>query len=250
MRVKLFTLRFSATLGGFDETPLREFTRDKELLSVRDHFFVAEGVPHLSCLLTYQDPVVPPEVLHAAREAAPAAQAGGNGRRASRDPAAGLDEAGRALFNALREWRAETARTDGVPPYVVLTNKQLVQLVQRRPASPTALATIEGIGPAKVKRYGEAVLRLLHGRAASNEDTQVQAGSSAETRSRAEPDPDAGGQTAGAAGAAPMTAANGRPGTGGPAEPSAGGNDPKASADSSTDVDEPTSRAVGGEAVP
>ena len=37
MRVKLMTFRYSATLGGFDDTPLVEFIRDKEVLSFREH---------------------------------------------------------------------------------------------------------------------------------------------------------------------------------------------------------------------
>ena len=52
MRVKLFTLRYSATLGGFDETPVAEFTRDKELLGFREHFFVVNEIPHLACVLS------------------------------------------------------------------------------------------------------------------------------------------------------------------------------------------------------
>ena len=39
MRVKLFTFRYSATLGGFDDRPLTHFVRDKEVLSFREHFF-------------------------------------------------------------------------------------------------------------------------------------------------------------------------------------------------------------------
>lgn len=163
MRVKLFTLRYSPTLGGFDETPLREFARDKELLAVKDHFFVADGVPHLSCLLTYQDPVVPPEVLEAARELAPTAASNGSRNRGRKDPTAGLDDAERQLYNTLREWRADKAREDGVPPYVILTNRQLVTVIQRRPDSPTALSGLEGIGPATVKRYGADILAALHG---------------------------------------------------------------------------------------
>ena len=46
MRVKLFTLRYSATLGGFDETPLAEFARDKEVLAFREH--MAPATVHTS----------------------------------------------------------------------------------------------------------------------------------------------------------------------------------------------------------
>ena len=58
MRVKLFTLRYSATLGGFDEMPVAEFAKDKELLSFREHFFVVNEIPHPACVLSWQDAVV------------------------------------------------------------------------------------------------------------------------------------------------------------------------------------------------
>ena len=42
MRVRIFTFRYSSTLGGFDDTPLTDFTRDKETLQFREHFFLAQ----------------------------------------------------------------------------------------------------------------------------------------------------------------------------------------------------------------
>ena len=56
MRVKLFTFRYSSTLGGFDDSPISEFTRDKDVLTFREHFFSVNEVPHLTCVVTYQEP--------------------------------------------------------------------------------------------------------------------------------------------------------------------------------------------------
>lgn len=182
VRVKLLTFRYSATLGGFDDTPLRDFIRDKEVLSFREHFFAVNETPHLACVVTYQDAVVSAATLEAAAEIRRAAPAeadarsapipGPDGERSSRagrtdrpDPAAGLGERERALFNTLREWRAKKARRDGVPPYVVLTNRQLIEVVTKRPESRTALTGLDGIGSAKVERYGGEILTCLYGRA-------------------------------------------------------------------------------------
>lgn len=182
MRIKLLTFRYSATLGGFDDTALLEFTRDKELIALREHFYAVNDVPHLTCVLTYQDAIVPRELLDAAREIRERASqetAGGlrtwshrgsfgldqrSGRRDERpDPAEGLPEIDRVLFNALREWRATQARKEGAPRFVLFTNRQLLEIVARRPDSPTALGHIDGIGPSKVERYAKAVLAILHG---------------------------------------------------------------------------------------
>ena len=48
MRVKRLTFRYSSSLDGFDDTPLLEFTRDKEVLSFREHFFTVNDLPHLA----------------------------------------------------------------------------------------------------------------------------------------------------------------------------------------------------------
>jgi ATP-dependent DNA helicase RecQ len=69
-----------------------------------------------------------------------------------------LDASARALFEALRARRLDLARRDGVPPYVVASDRTLRELAEIRPKSMGQLQGIYGIGPAKVSRYGEAWL--------------------------------------------------------------------------------------------
>jgi len=176
MRVKLITFRYSATLGGFDDTALADFARDKEVIAFREHFYAVNEVPHLTCVVHYQDAIVPQAALDAARQIAarpmPSStngtrsnpNAGGYPRRdGAPDPCEGLDENERALFNHLREWRSKQSQADGVPPYLLLTNKQLVAVIRKRPDSLTALGHLDGIGPGKIERYGAAILGALHG---------------------------------------------------------------------------------------
>jgi ATP-dependent DNA helicase RecQ len=66
-----------------------------------------------------------------------------------------------ARFEALRSWRLEVARRTEVPPYVVFHDRTLAEIAHRQPASAGALATIPGVGPAKLERYGDAVLGVL-----------------------------------------------------------------------------------------
>ncbi len=65
------------------------------------------------------------------------------------------------LFAMLRNWRAEKAREQGVPAYVILHDRTLRELATLRPDSPEALLAVPGIGLAKAQRYGEALLELL-----------------------------------------------------------------------------------------
>ena len=209
MRVKLITLRYSATLGGFDDTPLTECTRDRELLEFREHFFTVSDVPHLACVLLLQDVIVDAADLAQAKAlratepadaddawsppAEPAPRKRGSAkRRTAPDPTTGLSEPDRALFNTLREWRTATAREEGVPPFLVFTNRHLLELVARRPETPTALLHLDGIGPGKVKRYGKALLGVLHGRAAgtaSGADAAAAATTETAAEAAAGPDP-------------------------------------------------------------
>ena len=72
-----------------------------------------------------------------------------------------LDARGKALFEALRAFRIETARREGVPPYVIASDRTLRDLALLRPANRSELLLVHGIGPAKAERYGEALLRVV-----------------------------------------------------------------------------------------
>ena len=65
------------------------------------------------------------------------------------------------MFDALKQWRLERSREDEVPPYVVFHNTTLAEIAERQPSSLAELAAIPGVGPAKLDRYGEDVLRVL-----------------------------------------------------------------------------------------
>jgi len=51
MQVRVFTLSFNSALNGFDDDEVREFVKDKEVLSVRDHFFAKDESRHLAVVL-------------------------------------------------------------------------------------------------------------------------------------------------------------------------------------------------------
>jgi superfamily II DNA helicase RecQ len=65
------------------------------------------------------------------------------------------------VFSRLREWRKGVAEKEGVPVYVVLSNEQLAEMVRQRVASQAQLGQIEGVGDARVEKYGAAVLERL-----------------------------------------------------------------------------------------
>jgi ATP-dependent DNA helicase RecQ len=100
--------------------------------------------------------LLPPEANARGSSRKPARQ-----RVASRAPGPGLDQASAVLFEALRAKRLALARSEGVPPYVVASDRTLRELADVRPRSMSALLAVYGIGPAKAARYGKAWLEVV-----------------------------------------------------------------------------------------
>jgi ATP-dependent DNA helicase RecQ len=100
-------------------------------------------------------------LLPPARAARLTAPTSGTGRRKRGQAVASTNPEDTALFEALRARRLELARADGMPPYVVASDRTLRELAEIRPRSITQLQEIYGIGPAKAARYGEALLAVV-----------------------------------------------------------------------------------------
>lgn len=65
------------------------------------------------------------------------------------------------IFLALRSWRAQKAKAEGVPPYVIAHNAQLKAIAEARPQSEAELREIKGFGDGKIGKYGKEMLELL-----------------------------------------------------------------------------------------
>lgn len=109
---------------------------------------------------------------------------GGGGRRKHRGPVrcrvcgASLTDAGEmklmrcedcpsdmdeALYERLRDWRAEQAKQLGQPAYCVFTDKTLMAIAERVPTTDGELVGISGVGARKLDRFGAEVLALCGG---------------------------------------------------------------------------------------
>ena len=88
--------------------------------------------------------------------------AGSKGGRAEKiDYREVLDPDDFAVFAALRGLRQQLSGQDGVPPYALFTNEQLAVMARQRPTSADALRTIDGVGEARVSKYGAAFLAVV-----------------------------------------------------------------------------------------
>ncbi|MEK6274793.1 MAG: ATP-dependent DNA helicase UvrD2 [Actinomycetota bacterium] len=67
------------------------------------------------------------------------------------------------LYAELKRWRLECAKAEERPAYVIFHNSTLAEIVRRAPQTLDELAAVPGVGPAKLERYGDAVLAALRG---------------------------------------------------------------------------------------
>ena len=63
----------------------------------------------------------------------------------------------------LREWRTRIADDLGVPPYMIFTDKTLIELATYKPSCVEDLDNIYGLGPTKIRKFGEDILRVING---------------------------------------------------------------------------------------
>ena len=87
----------------------------------------------------------------------------GRSRGAGAEPAVaiGLDADAAARFATLRVWRLDTAKSHGVPPYVIFHDATLAEIARRAPVDLDDLRGVAGVGATKLERYGEALLAAL-----------------------------------------------------------------------------------------
>lgn len=145
MKLRVFTLRADAN-GVLDDRVAADFLADKDVLDCSEHFFVHERTPTLVLVVSYR------EIDHAAGRGEP-----------RKDWRADLDPAGQRLYDELRTWRGRRARRDGLPPYLILNNREMAEVAMRRPGTLTALREVQGVGEAKAGRWGDELLAVVLG---------------------------------------------------------------------------------------
>jgi len=74
----------------------------------------------------------------------------------------GIEAYEQELWDALRALRTQLAKQQGVPPYVVFHDATLLAMLRAMPANEDELATISGVGEAKLKRYGGDFLAVIN----------------------------------------------------------------------------------------
>lgn len=73
-----------------------------------------------------------------------------------------LTSAGYALFDELRALRLEIAREENMPPYIIFSDKTLIDMSAKMPMVKEEMLRVTGVGEAKYSKYGSRFLALIH----------------------------------------------------------------------------------------
>jgi len=100
--------------------------------------------------------------------------AGGSGATRPRGPPPDLTNQQLRVYNAVYAWRSSEAANQRRRPFKILQARTMAELAKNLPRTPEELRAIFGIGPVKAERYGELLLRLTAGAAASGDADETE----------------------------------------------------------------------------
>ncbi len=131
-------------------------------------FYVAISRPKAALYLTYSGKGISPFIndgMKAMLEEKKTAKTGAKATSAesilSKDATRPKPKQG-SMFEKLKNWRYQVSKEEGIPPYMIMHDRTLLELCERMPISKEELSEIRGIGPAKIRRYGSGLLNVLH----------------------------------------------------------------------------------------
>lgn len=72
-----------------------------------------------------------------------------------------LTKAGYELFDVLRKLRLTIAREEGMPPYIIFSDKTLIDMSAKVPRDRVAMLSVSGVGKAKHDKYGDRFIEAI-----------------------------------------------------------------------------------------
>ena len=82
-------------------------------------------------------------------------------RSRSRRSTDSLTKAGYELFETLRQLRLTIAREEGIPPYIVFSDKTMIDMSVKAPRDRSSMLGVSGVGEAKYEKYGERFIEAI-----------------------------------------------------------------------------------------
>ena len=156
---KIVTVGWDESTGMFDDSALRSYLAEREVIRSEPRFFQVKGRPYWSVYLETR-------TLRGAerlQQSSPPKSKGSEQDHGFGNLLSELDEVQRVRFEKIVAWRRDVARRDGTAAYVVCDNRQAMELARKAPRTMQGLAGVKGFGAKRLQKYGKELLEVLHG---------------------------------------------------------------------------------------
>jgi len=138
MPIRIFTIPFDPEKELFSDEDLSQFLLNKYVKKLQSEFFQINDRAFWTVFIEYEAVV------------------------SSEKPASDdLNEAEQLLMKRLKEWRKDKAEKEGIPVFIIATNKQFIDVIKRAPRNLEALRDIHGFGKKKIDRYGGEIVKII-----------------------------------------------------------------------------------------
>jgi superfamily II DNA helicase RecQ len=137
---KIITIPFDRVHKGFNEEVLSKFILNKQVKFHRAEFFQDGEDAYWTIFLEY-DPLL---------------------EKAAEREIERLNEPQRLLLDRLKAWRKEKGEKDGVPVYIIGTNRELADIAVQAPRTLEALKAVKGFGKGKLAKYGKEIIDIIN----------------------------------------------------------------------------------------
>ncbi|HOD00186.1 MAG TPA: HRDC domain-containing protein, partial [Myxococcota bacterium] len=153
---RILTIQWDPRTGMFDDSVLRNYLINRELVRCVPQFFVHNALPCWSLYIETKvlQGVVSSDLSASSRQAAAAGIAAQINE---------FDEIQKVRYERILSWRAEAAMREGLKSYMICTNRDAMELARTAPATLAALGRVHGFGEKKLAKYGREILEILHG---------------------------------------------------------------------------------------
>ncbi len=150
MAFTIITIPFEEKLRGFDGELLEKFCMNKYIHQMYTHFFTNSLGAYWTFMLEY-------EIAVGSKKKDVA-----TGKKESEELTKELNDPQKLLYDKLRHWRNDKADEEGIPPFVIAKNSDLVLIVKEKVNTMKGFELIKGFGTKKREKYGKEIVDLIN----------------------------------------------------------------------------------------
>ena len=143
MTIKIFTIPFDGDKKIFYEEELNNFILTKNIKILTPAFFESGHGKYWTVFMEYEDILLEHE------------------EKTKKDKMPELEGHQKLILDKLFEVRRTLAEQEGIPVFIIASNKQLSDIAVKMPATLDQLKEINGFGAKKIKKYGQQIIGIV-----------------------------------------------------------------------------------------